>query len=529
MLVSLQDVLDRSLAIRQRASTGDLAFQTARTHSGAKCQRDCSLQRLGRPSPGIDMRLIRPASTPELNSFMSKPTIPPAVPELEAREPSFPAEDHTDLQLEDEPCDIKEVLQDMRAVESKRIRDICESFNARQWAKVEVYLTYHLSTLKPSANNEQARRVRHLLGVCVSYRGHWRRALTLFISVLRTPVQDTRKLDDGDRAAFYWLADAYALLGHLMEALLTYCLAGSGCQSACGSGPNGSWRCLLAEQKLLRQTVSNAAFEAVWADDSFRTGQAADGQLLHSSILSQDAAQTCLQALSSRSEEHCEVHDLTKQERPNNPEWYQTRISPLRFDPDQVWPMPYDTTFSTANVVRGRIVPYETDLLQAFQHHPDTLLPRQSLSFPMMISKTVSGEGLTHLIPALRETLQILSMGWSEVLNPRDVSFRVAYTAIENSIATVKYFKLEVVRMPFSVGLILCSGKTSSSSARRTMSEVSRIGKKIAAAATGRAVRSCLRTTLEAVICERRRREASAGGDSSKCLPPLPLLMDFPV
>jgi hypothetical protein len=530
MLVSLQDVLDRSLAVRQRASTGDLAFQTARTHSGAKCQRDCSLQRLGRPSPGIDMRLIRPASTPELNSFMSKPTIPPAVPELEAREPSFPAEDHTDFQLDDEPCDIKEVLQDMRAVESKRIRDICESFNARQWAKFEVYLTYHLSTLRTSANNQQARRVRHLLGVCASYRGHWRRALTLFISVLRTPVQDTRKLDDGDRAAFYWLADAYALLGHPMEALLAYCLAGSCCQSSSAIGSNSSWRCLLAEQKHLRQTVLNAAFEAVWADDSFRDGRAADGQLLHSSILSQDAAQACLQALSSGAEEDCEVHDLTKQERPNNPEseWYQTRISPLHFDPDQVWPIPHDTTFSTANIVRGRIVPYETDLLEAAQNHPETLLPRQSFSFP--IPRTVPGEGLTRLIPALRETLQMLSMGWTEVFEPRNVSFKVSYTTIENDIATVKYFKVDIIRIPFSIeyGLIFCSGKANSSNARNTF-ELSRIGRKIAAAATRRAVRSCLRTTLEAVIFERRRRAASAGGDSSKCLPPLPPSMDFPV
>ena len=529
LLVSLQDVIDRSLTTRQRASTGDLAIGTTHPYSKAKFRRDCLLQRLRHPSPGADVQLIRPASTPEMNASKSKPTIPPAVSELQVREPSHTAGNHTNVQFDDEPCDIRDVLQDMRAVEVIRIRDICESWNGRQWAKAESYLTYHLSTLKTSPNSDRTRRIRHLLGVCASYRGQWQRALSLFISVLCTPVEDVRKLDDGERAAFYWLADTYALLGHPMEALLAYCLAGSCCESASGPGSTGSWRCLLAEQKLFRQTVSDAAFEAVWADESFRTGEAADGQLLHSTIVSQGVAQACLQALSSRSEEDCKIHaqnhSSANQTEPVKQEWYQMRISPLHFDPDQVWPIPHDTIFSTANVIQGRIFPRESDLLNAAQHYPEALLPRQSLSFPMMISKTIPSEGLSHLIPAIHETLQILSMGWSEVISPRDVSFRVAYTAIEDDIATVRYIKLEIVRIPFGIeyALILCSGKTSSS-ARKTF-ESSRIGRKITTATTRRAVRTCLRTTLEAVICERRRRAA----DSSKALPALPPSMDLPV
>jgi hypothetical protein len=543
LLVSLQDVLDRSLAIRQRASTGDLVTQKEHTHSAtarlcrsspAESHRDDLPRSLRRLSPNIDMRLSRPASTPELNPFKSEPTNPPGVSELEVREQSLLTENQATIRFDDEPCDIKEVLQDMRAVENKRIRDICESWNNKQWAKVEVYLTYHLSTLKASANSERARRIRHLLGVCASYRGHWQRSLSLFISVLRTPVEDIKKLDDGDLAAFYWLADTYALLGSPREALLAYCLGGC-CghgQSASGSGSKGSsWRCLVVERKLLRQTVSDTAFEAIWANDFFRTGTAVDGQLLHSTIVSQAAAQACLQECAARAEEEaCEVHardhHSASQNRPDKPEPYQMHISPLHFEPDQLWPMPHDTTFSTSSVTRGRIFTHGTDLILAFQQHPETFLPRQSHSFPT-IARTVTGEGLTQLIRALRETLQTLSMSWTEVLAPRDVSFMVAYTAIEDGIATVKYFKLDIVKLPFGIeyGVVLCSGRTSSS-ARITTSEISKIGRRLAAATTRRAVRNCLRTTLEAVVCERRRRAASK---FSRVLPALPPLVDVPV
>jgi hypothetical protein len=539
LLVSLQDVIDRSLAIRQRSVAGDLAMGPTHTHSKANYPRDCLLQH---PKRGNDMRLSHSASTPELDAFKFKLTNRPPVSELQVREPSNLTENHTTTRSNDGPCNIREVLQDIRAVESKRVRDICESWNNKQWAKVEVQLTYHLSTLKASPGSEQARRVRHLLGVCASYRGHWRRALSLFVSVLRTPVEDIQQLDGGDRAAFYWLADTYTLLGGPREALLAYCLAGSCGQSASDPGSNGSWRCLKAEQELLRQTVKNAAFEAVWADDSFRTGTAADGQLLHSSIVSQAAAQACLQEFPAaraaeeeeeeEEEEDCQVHDRShssaNQNKPGKPEQHQMHISPLHFEPSQLWPMPHDTTFSTANVTRGCIFPHETDLLQAFLHHPETILPRQCLSFP--IARTLPNEDLSNLIPALRETLQTLSMGWTEVLEPRDVGFRVAYTAVENGVATVKYFKLEIARLPFSIahGLIFCSGKTSSGSARKTTSELSKIGTRLAAAATRRAVKSCLRTTLEAIVCERRRRRAASSG-SSKVLPALPPPMDFPV
>jgi len=222
------------------------------------------------------------------------------------------------------------------------------------------------------------------------------------------------------------------------------------------------------------------------------------------------------------------------QAKQDKPEWYQMLISPVHFEPGQIWPLAHDITFSTANVARGRFFPAEADLLKAAQFHPENILPRQSFSF--LISRTLSCEGLTRLIPALRETLQTLSMGWSEVLKPRDVSFLVAYTTIEDNIATVNYFKLEIVKLPFSAtefGLVFCSSIAASSSARKT-SEHSRVGQIRAAAATKRAVKNCLRTTL-ASVCARRRTAAAAAAESvfvpgpAKLLPPLPPSTNLPV
>jgi len=537
ILVDSQDLLNRNLIIRQRASTGDLEIRTTHTHPKAKYHRDRLLQGLRQPGSGIDMRLSRPASTPELKTSEPGPRISSVVLEQGPQTSPPSADNRTAVRFDDKPCDLREALQDMRAVEAKRIRDICESLNSRQWAKAESYLTYHLNTLKGSADSECARRIRHLLGVCASYRGHWRQVLDLFISVVRTPIIDTSKLDDGDRAASYWLADTYALLGRTREALLAYCLAGSCGRSTSSSGQNSSWRCLLAEQRLLRHAVSDAAYEAVCADDSLPTSHAANGQLLHSDLVSQDVSKACFQACSARAEEDdCEFHDRSPHSsnptRPDRPQWYQMHISPLHFEHDQIWPLAQDTTFSTAAVTQARILPRETDFFKAAQNHPETLLPGQSLSFP--ISRTSPGEGLTHLIPALRETLRTLSMGWTEVCSPREVGFMVAYTAIENGITTMNYFKLEIVRIPFSAecGVVFCSGKTSTSSARIT-SQLSRIGKRLASVATRKAVKACLRTTLTA-ICERRcvtEMSAAAAANSSKLLPPLPpsMMPDLPV
>jgi hypothetical protein len=128
LLVTLQDVLDRNLTIRQRASTGGLAIGATHTHSKAKYRRDCLLQRLSHPSPDVAVRLSRPASTPQLKAFECRPMIPPAVSGLEVQILSHPAEDYATIRFNDELCDIREVLQDQRAVETKRIRDICESW-----------------------------------------------------------------------------------------------------------------------------------------------------------------------------------------------------------------------------------------------------------------------------------------------------------------------------------------------------------------------------------------------------------------
>jgi hypothetical protein len=179
---------------------------------------------------------------------------------------------------------------------SERIENTCDSWNSRNWLKAESYLTHHLSMIK--GDHKAARRMRHLLGVCASYRGQWHRALVLFISVVNTPIQEMRELDRGDRAAFYWLGDTYSLMNRKEEALLAYCLAGARDQSASASNLPQSHRCLLSDQEQLRRTVSKSSFKAIWADASFRSANTSKDGILHCTIVAQPVAQTCLQSSS---------------------------------------------------------------------------------------------------------------------------------------------------------------------------------------------------------------------------------------
>ena len=67
-----------------------------------------------------------------------------------------------------------------------------------------------------------------MLGVLASVQGHWDKALTIFLSVIRTAIADDAYLDDGDCAAAYWLGDTYCLLNRPAEALTAYLLAEHG-------------------------------------------------------------------------------------------------------------------------------------------------------------------------------------------------------------------------------------------------------------------------------------------------------------
>jgi hypothetical protein len=308
-LDELKHVLERSPAPQRRASTGELcpgAQPNKPTAIGPK--HKLSIQRnetLSSPnSHRSEIRQTRSASAPELPTPKLRLPVFSCLPELATELPGESCDTDQPTRNEDNiNRQVSEVLD--ASVMSERIESICDSWNGRNWHKAESYLTHHLSMIK--GDHKAARKIRHLLGVCASYRGQWHRALVLFISVVKTPIQEMRELDRGDRAAFYWLGDTYSLMNRKEEALLAYCLAGARDQSASASNLPRSHRCLLSDQEQLRQTVSKSSFKAIWADASFRSAHTANDGILHCTIVAQPVARTCLQS-SSLVADRCSLH-----------------------------------------------------------------------------------------------------------------------------------------------------------------------------------------------------------------------------
>ena len=147
----------------------------------------------------------RSVSAPELLSSEPRPieTSLSTTP-LPSIRPSQGISSHPDLFCESSSG--KEVPEFMQLeLEIGRVERICESWNNRHWNKVEAYLKYHLSVLNSAGRLDSARRVRHLLGICASYKAQWQLALSWFLSVIKTPVHDAHQLDCGEKAAFRWL------------------------------------------------------------------------------------------------------------------------------------------------------------------------------------------------------------------------------------------------------------------------------------------------------------------------------------
>lgn len=240
-------------------------------------------------------------------------------------------------------------------------------------------MKYHLSEINTLPSDASARRVRHLLGVCASYKGHWHRALVWFISEIRTPVDDLQHLDRGDRAALYWLGDIYSLLNRKEEALLAYCFAGSCNHLANISMSSGPHRCLSGEQEQLRQTVSKETFGTIWADDSFRSGRAAEHSILHSNIVTQAVAQARLQSFGLKAGP-CRLHSVEPCSSAPESEFDCISdcvlISPAHFESRSPWPMPLDPMFNMTNVAQGRLCTQENNFLELVEQGPERLQVR---------------------------------------------------------------------------------------------------------------------------------------------------------
>ena len=456
-----------------------------------------------------EMKRTRSASAPELTTPRPRLPVVSRLFELPGESTVAPGEPRHNVREE-----VKRINQAEQGFESldpslmlARMDHICSSWNSRQWYMTESYLIRHLSMVQ--YDHEIARKVRHLLGVCASYRGQWQRALEYFISVVNKPVQELHQLDCGDKAAFYWLGDTYSLLQRNEEALLAYCLAGSCDDLPLGSFTPRSSRCLLVNQERLRQTVSKSSFKDIWADASFYNGYAPRGVILHCAVVNQSVAQLCLQS-SDLTPDKCSIHGANRsapaQSESHMPISDMLLIAPSHLESASCWPMPHDPTFNLQAVVQGSLIAKHTDILEVLQQTPEALHFSKSFLPNLSDSHCVD---LRRLITAVRESLQTLAMRWHEVVSLNGVFFLARHDSIDGHIATLDYFRIEVTSFALRNGFGLNSCSQITGRARKTNTYYHNNGS--LDGATKRELKCCLRAAIESACA----RHATAGSSTT--------------
>lgn len=307
-------------------------------------------------------------------------------------------------------------------LDEERKRLIVELWNNSHWDQAEAYLTGYQESLVERNDLLPQRRIRHLLGVCASYKGEWRRSIPIFLSVLRTPIRDISELDDGDCAAAYWLGDSYAMLNQRTEALLAYSIAERGSLFQDPSQPRLQL-CIRAEQDACRLDVSSAeskrptSAEPSILDDDTVTQAAAKSLLEYKRRNTSDAAFKQIE-LTQNTSRNYQLYSLHGPTPPSSPftHYQRLKLAAVFFEPNTPWPMMYDPLFTLANVQRGRFLAYEGDLLDVFSINPNAKLPK---SGPVGLSRMdcFTCNDLTWLIKTVRECLRAFEMDWSEVAN----------------------------------------------------------------------------------------------------------------
>jgi hypothetical protein len=348
-------------------------------------------------------------------------------------------------------------------LERERINHIIHFWNDCQWDQAEAYLTDYLAVLIEEHALARARRVRHLLGVCASFKGEWLRAIPLFLSTMRTPICDIAEIDDGDCAAAYWLADTYCLLNKRTEALLAYCIAE---RSSLFNDPldPSLGELVTSEQEAVQLGVPKRDYRARWA----QTFCAFPGDsILDPNVVTTGAAMMLFENGPRRAQrtgprpgsEPFTLHQsrarsssllwLTTNHR--GARFHLTIINAGHFEPDTPWPMMYDPFFAMANVQRGRLLQYEADLLAVFTTNLEAKIPK---SGPLGLTRIdcFTCSDLTWLIQTLRECLKMLEMEFSEVANVEGTWFVARYTFMQNNIATTYYFSIALFKQTIRSG-----------------------------------------------------------------------------
>lgn len=361
-------------------------------------------------------------------------------------------------------------------LDSERIEHICHFWNSMDWFQTDKYLMGYLDSLDERGNMAVARRVRHLLGVCATFRGEFAEAMNWFTSILE--IQQPSDLSKpGNCEACYWLGDLYAMQNQRLEALIAYCAAQWGDVFRDPEEPK-LYDLIKAEQEAVQFGMPRSEFKIRWSQEA----KEGCGSILDPQILPAAVVKYLLDVEPRRDPRSSGVnrpHELdTNKPRssaffslsssPHIGKFRRNRVSPDHFHPYAPWPLQYDPTFVMENVKRERILGQECDLLEFVQsNNGEAKIPKTG---PMSISRMdcFTCSDLSFLITAVRECLKMLEMEWSEVANDHGAWFIVRYRLMDGTskkkMATVHYFAMSLFRQSFrsSYGVEVCSHGVSS-------------------------------------------------------------------
>lgn len=337
-----------------------------------------------------------------------------------------------------------EVDHDVIDLDTERMRQIIYSFNQRHWDQAEALLREHLSDTTRKRSTIMKRRLHHLVGVCLSFKGEWLAATSWFRAAIRAPITDSSRIDVGDCAALRWLADTYLMPNRPTEAAIAYGLA-----ALSPSSEHDPDHAILAIRTRTEKSYCEIGIleGAISSIDSKWVSPEMARMVLGVAIERSNAQCPSAIPLAINVSRRAALLAIASNEPASAQLLQQTvhKINSSAFDAGAPWPMLYDPAFAIRDVKRRRLLPYESDLLQVFTSNPEAQLPRLS-PLGLCRSDIFTCSDLLWLIRTLRACLAMLEVQWSEVSNVKGSWFVARYSLMECDVATTHYFSLALFR-----------------------------------------------------------------------------------
>lgn len=323
------------------------------------------------------------------------------------------------------------------AFEAAQVDQLMDRWNERDFPRAEAILQDLHRQATSFRDPDVVRRVQHMLGVVASAQGHWQQALACFLSVLRVPMSDDERFDDGDCAAAYWLGDTYCLHKRPAEALMAYLVAEHG---SLFRGTHLRQR-ILAEQKGCIGVPNNSGstndqdWRISWEREEKKVDRSAPDSILQPHILAKrveqkllDRARVRAQARTDSAKQHILDTDHSRvmafrvlgADAGSYDHDYRLRIGASAFETTGPWPLLFDPFFAMANVVRGQLIPDPCDLLSLVKFDTSLRIPKAGFGN----KKTYfTHHDLQWLIATVRACLSSWKMTVFETANAAECRF----------------------------------------------------------------------------------------------------------